>query len=496
MLKPEEMKVGRRNFIKAAAVLPAAGAYVATAKIAEPVKVAWIGTGGQGRVLLENAPYDGYVEVVAVADIRPDYRELGAQIVRQKCCPDVRAYANYKDMLSDGGFEAVVIATPLLTHGPITMDCLNAGYHVLCEKTMAYTVEDCEGMINASKKNGLVLAIGHQRHANPLYLNTKNMLDTGMLGDVHHIRSLWHRNHSWRRGPAAEWVDETLKAKWGEYPIEGVAKMLGITGDNAKNPNIVLREGGKEDAPMYTDQKQYELYFQYLNEKEPEFESNYKAAGFESADMLGNWRLYKKMSHGLMSELGSHQIDVCNWMWGAEPDFVSCAGGIWKFNDGREVADHIFAIFQYPNNKVMTFTSITTNRFDHYYDQVMGTKGTVYLTGESEAYMYSEDGGKLGEIKVESGAAGSPTGSASGSRAKDMAGGSMAEGDGASLSNPFEPYRIELQKFAEAIRKGDPSLVGCNGEGGYKAAIAVLRSVEAQEQNLVKSCKLSEAHTA
>ena len=55
---------------------------------------------------------------------------------------------------------------------------------------------------------------------------------------------------------------------------------------------------------------------------------------------------------------------------------------------------------------------------------------------------------------------------------------------------------MELQKFAEAIRKGDPSLVGCNGEGGYKAAIAVLRSVEAQEQNLVKSCKLSEAHTA
>lgn len=496
MLKPEEMKVGRRNFMKAAAVLPAVGAYVATAKIAEPVKVAWIGTGGQGQVLLDNAPYDGYIQVVAVADIRPDYREMGAAIVRQKCCPDVRSYANYKDMLSDGGFEAVVIATPLLTHGPITVDCLNAGYHVLCEKTMAYTTADCELMISTAQRTGKVLAVGHQRHANPLYLNTKNMVDQGILGDVHHIRSLWHRNHSWRRSPAGEWRNEILKAKWGEYPIEGVAKMLGITGEDAGNPNIVMREEGKADAPFYTEQKQYELYFQYLAEKEPEFEENYKAAGFESADMLGNWRLYKKMSHGLMSELGSHQIDVCNWLWGAEPDFVSCAGGIWKFKDGREVADHIFAIFQYPGDKVMTFSSITTNRFDHYYDQVMGTKGTVYLTGESEAFMYSEDGGKLGEIKMESGGAGAATGAASGSRARDMAGGATADGDGASLSNPFEPYNIELQMFAQAIRKGDPSLVGCDGTAGYKASIAVLRSVEAQEENVVKSCRLSEVQNA
>jgi len=80
MLKPEEMKVGRRNFMKAAAVLPAAGAYMATANIAEPVKCAWIGTGGQGRVLLENAPFDGFIEVTAIADIRPDFRALGEKI--------------------------------------------------------------------------------------------------------------------------------------------------------------------------------------------------------------------------------------------------------------------------------------------------------------------------------------------------------------------------------------------------------------------------------
>ena len=496
MLKPEEMKVGRRNFMKAAAVLPAAGAYIATAKIAEPVKAAWIGTGGEGRVLLENCPYNGFIDVVAVCDIRPDFRELGAHIVQQKCCPDVRTYTHYKDMLSDGGFEAVIVATPLRTHGPIATDCLSAGYHVLCEKTMAYSTEDCESMINTAKKNGLVLAIGHQRHANPLYITTKQMVDTGMLGEVHYIRSLWHRNHSWRRSPAGEWRNEILKAKWGEYPIEGVARILGITGENASNPNIVLREGGREDAPMLSEQKQFDLYFQYMNEKEPEFEANYKAAGFDSPDMLGNWRLYKKMSHGLMSELGSHQIDVCNWMWGSEPDFVSCAGGIWAYKDGREVADHVFAIFQYPNEKAMTFTSITTNKFDHYYDQIMGTKGTAYLTGEANAFYYSESGGKLSEVKMEEGGSGKPSGSASGSRAKDMAGGAAAEGDGASLSNPFDPYRYELEKFAQAVRKGDPSLVGCDGEAGYKAAIAVLRSVQAKDENQVMSCKIDEGQNA
>src|SRR3972149_3878554 len=102
MLKPEEIRVGRRNFMKAAAVVPAVGAYALSSKLAEPVNVACIGTGGQGRVLLENFDPSS-LRVQAVCDLRPDFRELGAQVARVRSNPDVRVYNDYKKMLSDGG---------------------------------------------------------------------------------------------------------------------------------------------------------------------------------------------------------------------------------------------------------------------------------------------------------------------------------------------------------------------------------------------------------
>jgi predicted dehydrogenase len=485
MLKPEEMTVGRRNFLKAAATLPAVGAYAVTAKIAEPVNVAWIGTGGQGRVLLDQVD-NSFLKVQAVADIRPDFRELGANIVRQKNNADVRSYASYKKMLEDGGFEAVVIATPLSTHAPIALDCMAAGKHVLTEKTMAYTTEDCTQMIDAANKSGLVLAVGHQRHANPLYQATKAMMEKegeegAKMGDVYHIRSLWHRNHSWRRNPGGEWKNEILKEKYGEYAIDGTAAMKGVTVD---------------DIAKLSDQEQWEAYFAYLASKEPEFSENLNNpnlhAPYENADMLGNWRLYKKISHGLMSELGSHQIDVCNWFWGAEPLTVSGTGGIFHYKDGREVDDHVFVIFRYPNDKVMTFTSITTNAFDNYYDQVMGTKMTVYLTGEAQAMMFQEGAAKTAEISLTSASAGGSVSAATKSRSADMAGGSaMGSGMGGDY-DPFTAYREELNMFATAIRKGDPSLVGCDGIGGRKAAIAVLKANEAMEKGTVESCVIDQ----
>jgi predicted dehydrogenase len=482
MLKPEEMRVGRRNFMKAAAVVPAAGAYALTAKFAEPVNLAWIGTGGQGRVLMENMD-PAALRVQAVCDIRPDFRELGAHVAKVRSNPDVRVYSDYKKMLSDGGFEAVIIATPLATHAQITLDCFAAGKHVLCEKTMAYHAKECEDMIKAAEKNNLVLAVGHQRHANPLYRQSLAYIQPGpngeepLLGDVYHIRSLWHRNHSWRRGPGPEWRNEILKAKYGEDPLDAVAKMKGTT---------------PEEITKLPDAEQFDVYFEFLASKEDQgdFMANMKAAGFDTPDMLGNWRLYEKMSHGLMSELGSHQIDVCNWFWGAEPIRVSGEGGIFKYKDGREVDDHVFAIFRYPNDKVMTFSSITTNDFDHYYDQIMGTKGTVYLTGESQAMLYKQGEDKATSVEVEAGKAGGPVMSASQSRGADMAGGGAA-GEAMDGYNQFAAYQVELNMFAAAIRKGDPTLVGCDGRSGYKAAIAVLKSVDAIKNHTVEDCVIN-----
>ena len=60
-----------------------------------------------------------------------------------------------------------------------------------------------------------------------------------------------------------------------------------------------------------------------------------------------NWRLYRDTSGGLMAELGSHQMDVVNWLLKTTPRRVVAAGGIDYWRDGREVFDNIFCTYEY-----------------------------------------------------------------------------------------------------------------------------------------------------
>lgn len=476
MLKPEEMIVGRRNFMKATAAIPAVAAYAYSAGQAKPLEVAIIGTGNEGRVLL-GAASPASIQVRAMCDLRPDHRILGEHVIKQKWDPDqLRVYKDVDKMLADGGFEAVLIATPLHTHAPLTLKCLEAGKHVLCEKTMAYTVDECDQMIAAAEKSGLILAIGHQRHANPLYQTAKGWMkqgQDGVFGEVHHIRSLWHRNNDWRNMPM--WDSEILAENWAES-------------DNAKKkgnllfdlPKIQAGISPKEFDAMPSAEK-IALWFKLMQMKDPEFD--YQALGYETPDQMANWRLYSKFSHGLMSELGSHQIDVCNWMWESAPETVAAGGGVFHWKDERDVFDHAFAIFRYPENRVMTFSSITTNDFDGYYDQIMGTKGTVYITGETQAMLYKTGVEKTTEVDVEKGKKGEANLTSHGSM------GGKAKGSGLDEVDPYAPYGEELTMFAEAVRKVDPSLVGCDGHAAKKAAIAVFATNEAIRTNTIQPCE-------
>jgi predicted dehydrogenase len=473
MLKPEEMIIGRRNFMKAAAVIPAAAAYTYAASQAKPLEVAIIGAGNEGRVLL-GAASPASIQVRAMCDLRPDHRILGEYVIKQKWDGDqLRVYKDVDQMLSDGGFEAVIVATPLHTHAPLTLKCLDAGKHVLCEKTMAYNLDDCDQMIQSAEKKGLVLAIGHQRHANPLYQTTKEWMKKGkdgILGNVHHIRSLWHRNNDWRNMPM--WDNEVLAEKWA---ISDQAK-------SKKNllfdlPKISEGISPKQFQEMPSPEK-IALWFKMLQMKEEDFD--YKAFGYDTPDQMANWRLYSKFSHGLMSELGSHQIDVCNWMWESAPETVAGAGGIFFYKDERDVFDHVFATFKYPNDRVMTFSSITTNDFDGYYDQIMGNKGTVYITGETQAMLYKSGNDKTTEVEVEKGESGKANLTTHGSM-KGKGG-----GQGLDEVDPYAPYGEEMTMFAEAVRKVDPTLAGCDGHAGRKAAAAVLAANEAIATNVIQ----------
>jgi predicted dehydrogenase len=163
----------------------------------EPFRFAIIGSGNQGRNLMRNALRIPGVEFVAVCDIFPPHREAGLKLAG----PRARSYEDYRRMLEREArnIDAILVATPLSAHAPIVMDCLEAGFHVFCEKALARTIEQCQQVVRTAKRTGRKLQVGHQRRYNPIYHHALELIKKGTIGRIIHIRALWHRNHPWRR---------------------------------------------------------------------------------------------------------------------------------------------------------------------------------------------------------------------------------------------------------------------------------------------------------
>ena len=99
-----------------------------------------------------------------------------------------------------------------------------------------------------------------------------------------------------------------------------------------------------------------------------------------------------------MAELGSHQLDACSIFLGKKhPLAVTGIGGTFFYTDGREVDDHVFVNFEFPGHTdsehdrvVVSYSSIVTNEFDKYGEELMGTRGTMFVEQEKEILLYKE----------------------------------------------------------------------------------------------------------
>ena len=102
----------------------------------------------------------------------------------------------------------------------------------------------------------------------------------------------------------------------------------------------------------------------------------------------GNWRLLSKFSGGLVAELGSHQMDIADWMFGSHFETVNGVGGIDYFKDGRDVFDSVQLIFRYPKGQRLMASYISTNQHSALFggtraqfgEIIMGTEGTIHIT--------------------------------------------------------------------------------------------------------------------
>ena len=111
-----------------------------------------------------------------------------------------------------------------------------------------------------------------------------------------------------------------------------------------------------------------------------------------------NWRLYWDSSAGIMTELASHQLEVCNWAMQRVPRSVMGMGDIVFWKDGREVYDSVNLIYHYDNNVKINYESLISNRFNGMEDQILGHKGTMDLA--TGVYYYEEDNSGSGIEKL------------------------------------------------------------------------------------------------
>ena len=105
-------------------------------------------------------------------------------------------------------------------------------------------------------------------------------------------------------------------------------------------------------------------------------------------ERLINWRLYRETSGGLVTELGSHHIDIANWVFDAIPERATGMTSIVRYHDGRTVGDNVQAVFSYPGGRRLMFSSLTDNAQMGNELWIYGTEGSVAITIEDATFYY------------------------------------------------------------------------------------------------------------
>lgn len=151
------------------------------------VKVAIIGCGGiaNGKHMPSLTKLDN-VELVAFCDI---IEEKAVEAVKKYGTGSAKVYTDYKELLKDKSIDVVHVCTPNRSHSFITVDALEAGKHVMCEKPMAKTAADARKMLEAAKRTGKKLSVAYQHRHKIESTYLKNVINRGDLGEIYFAKA-------------------------------------------------------------------------------------------------------------------------------------------------------------------------------------------------------------------------------------------------------------------------------------------------------------------
>ena len=410
----------------------------------DQLNIALIGAGAQGRILAESCVRIPGIRFKAVCDIWEKYNLRNtARYVYSQQREMPNTYIDYKEMLAaeKDGLDAVVVASPDWMHAEHANACMEAGLHVYCEKEMSNSLEKAATMVKTQKATGRLLQIGHQRRSNPRYLHAVETLihDEKLLGQVTTAVAQWNR---------AKADDIGYPAK---FPI----------------PAEVLDQ-----------------------------------FGYNSMQEFRNWRWYKKYGGGPIVDLGSHQIDIFEWVWETTPKSVIASGGN-DFYSHREWYDNVMAIYEFetPEGTARAFyeTQTTTGR-GGFSEAFRGTNGYLEIAevpaqGNAafrEAHAPEDQWEALAAKGLIKAKPASIRKSSTKNTAVDVRVTEAAQGWPLPVDLSKPAHQPHLENFFNAIRYG--TALNCPVEKGYETAVAVLAVNRAVATNQKIEFKKSDFH--
>ena len=185
-----------------------------------------VGIIGCGSIAKQRHGYEyfhnAHVMIMGFYDLIPERAQALADLYGG------RVYAGVDELLADPEIDAVSVCMANAFHAEISIKALKEGKHVLCEKPMAVSLEECEAMVAAARESGKRLMIGHNQRLAPAHRKAKELLSSGILGRVITFQSTFgHKGpEMWSMDKSANtWFFKKASASFGSMADLGIHKI-------------------------------------------------------------------------------------------------------------------------------------------------------------------------------------------------------------------------------------------------------------------------------
>ena len=275
------MNSSRRDFLKQVFALSAmpfllpSGVWAAKKSPNELITMGFIGTGKQGRYLLDSFLQRKQVRVVAVSDVDTTRRTAAQQRVTDfykshpdLSAPECKAYPDFRDIIARKDIDAVCIATPDHWHAIPTIAALESGKDVYCEKPLTHNIHEAVAVMDAVKKNKRVLQTGSMQRSMEEFRVACELVRNGAIGKIDRVECSFGPP-----GVPCNLPEETMEPglDWNMWVGPGPMRPY----------NSVLSPRGVHDH-------------------------------------FPDWRSYKEYGGGMVCDWGAHHVDIAQWGLGMD----------------------------------------------------------------------------------------------------------------------------------------------------------------------------------